>query len=877
MEFNLNNDFVAEPRGRFAAPAGNKASAARIAKLRSGFDVITPSARPGRFRGIGPLVVAAAFASCGGGELDDGLKAPQAHGARVSAKTTGTLIFSADLRTELDGFTHARPSQSTVLDYDGVHLPLAVNEPGFLGGRRVKNEFLYSDQPSRWMLGSDGASSYDNMATGEFEGKAIGVLRIHHAEGQKGAPAVGQIFGVEPGSRPPALFTSRFMLRQTEGATGLSWTHQGRTSGQYIGSESNSPRTSLSLTNGSWQTTSQTLPLYEQHPGWVVQAPKTVLGSPASFDIAHMQFEDVSGFKAGKEWSSEYVPSSGQPGIKWFETAKGTIRTCCSQLNPIYGTFNSFNQGVGGGGDLVDSVGNPIEVSGLMLEAAATNLILWSSLTQVGTAVLDSASTNYAFIAPAATGAIDIYLDPRSGRFTWKSKDIALVTGEGSDRLQSSKTDFITQGWRPGMGAWLFLTESIAGATDGGVQGPFEIATVSQHQVVFASSGRLSPKPAGQFVNMARVPKPGDNILIVRNDGSHHRSTVDSIVLPDIPQSTNPDGHQHYSVLVRISSPMPSDGIHGGIAGTNANLPVYYYSPADLPVTVTRSNGSPSGTISLTREWPAIVEAGLGFQLFTGLVYELKGGSKGNTLFDFTGVTGTPRRSTSANAFVRRVAGPGRPLLLLQSHPNAVIFTNSEFERVEWRGTSLNNTGNLRVIVPQNTTVQVALPQVEQAAEGRDATASSPIVTQGMPSYRAATVVSEPWALAMQSARVAFEFTPSAETSDRQTLWAIYANPGSYAEIAVVGDKLQFLLKSGSQEDVSQIDAVLGTMLIEATVSPGRMWISVNGVDGPKQSTTLLGVGVGTQFLGSLAGQNPANGAIRNLKIYNLSNGIRPL
>ena len=276
----------------------------------------------------------------------------------------------ANLRTGLDGFTYLRPSQSTVQDYDGVHLPLDMNEPGFFGGRRVKNEFLNSDQPTRWLLSSDGASSYDESATADFEGKPIGVLRVHHAEGQTGAPFIRQVFGAEPGSKPPALFTSRFMLRQTEGVVGHSWTHQGRTNGQYIGSESNSPRTSLSLTSSGWQATSQTLRLYEQHPGWVVHSPITVVGTEASFDLARMQFEDVTGFKPGKEWSSEYVPSSGQPGIMWFETTKSTSRTCCSPWNPVYGTFNLRNQPVGGGGDLLDGLGSPIDVKGLMLEGA---------------------------------------------------------------------------------------------------------------------------------------------------------------------------------------------------------------------------------------------------------------------------------------------------------------------------------------------------------------------------------------------------------------------------------------------------------------------------------------------------------------------------
>lgn len=819
-----------------------------------------------RCRWLGALTLSTVLASCGGSsDVED--QPPQAHASRVVAKTSGRLIFSADLRTALDGFSYVRASPSTVQDYDGVHLPLVVNEPGFAGGRRVKNEFLYSDEPLRWFLLSDGASTYDNTGTAEFEGKQIGILRVYHADGQTGAPYVQQRFSAEPGSRPPSLFTSRFMLRQTEGAVGLSWTHQGRTHGQYIGSESNSPRTSLSPTSESWLTTSQTIPLYEQHPGWVVEAPKTVLGSPATFEIAHMQFEDVTGFKAGKEWSSEYVPSSDQPGVRWFETTKATQRTCCSPTNPIYGTFNAANQPVSAGGDLIDRVGAPIDVTGLMLEGSATNLSLWSGLSEIGVAVLDGRSHNYTFTAPATAGASDIYLDPRSGRFTYRSKDIELVAGSGADRLLSTTTDFIAQGWRSGMGVWLFLTESVTGAADGGVQGPFVIADVSPHQITFTSSGRLVARRPGQFVNMARVPKPGDNILVVRNDGSSHRTKVADVILPNLPQSTDPDGYQHMSVRIDLNDAMPADGINGGNSSSNNNLPVYYYSTEDLPIIASPSNGGAVGEFSVAREWPKVVEAGYGFQLYNGLVYELKGGSSGNTLFDLRGAAGIAGRSTSASAIVRRVAGTGKPLLLLQSHPGAVPFTNAEFERVEWHGISKNGTGTLRVFVPPHTTVEVALPQVEQAAANREAVASSPIVTREAPVTRASAIVSRPWNRTMKSARIAFEFTPLSTTSDRQTLWAIYTASGSYAKIDKLGDKLQFVLDSDGEESVVEAATTPGTMLVEASLAQGTMSIAVNGVNGSKRATKF-GLQTGTQYLGSLAGQDPAFGAIRNLKIY---------
>ena len=150
---------------------------------------------------------------------------------------------------------------------------------------------------------------------------------------------------------------------------------------------------------------------------------------------------------------------------------------------------------------------------------------------------------------------------------------------------------------------------------------------------------------------------------------------------------------------------MPDDGIQGGGAGTNSNQPVYYYSQEDLLVAARPSNGGSAGEFSVNREWATVVEAGYGFRLYDGLVYELVGASSGNTVFDLSGATG------SGGGVIGKCSGSARrgkwhAAAAAAVPPRCSSVTNAQFQRVEWRGVSKNNTGKLSVFVPPNTTVK---------------------------------------------------------------------------------------------------------------------------------------------------------------------------
>jgi hypothetical protein len=835
------------------------------------------AARIARARPLAAGLAAAILAACGGGEMptdaDPQAAVPRAERARAAATSSdATTLLAESLRTGGGGFTYKRAGPATTPDYDGVHLPLAADEPGFLGARRVKNEFLNSENPTLWSLLADD-SSYDAGAVVSYAGAQVGALRVTHAQGQQRAPFVMQNFGSGQTARAPGLFSSRFELRQTSGQTGLSWTHQGRTAGTGIGSESNSPRTSLPLTSSNWQSTSQTLQLFEPHQGWTVQAPLTLLDVAATFEVVRMQFEDVTGFKAGKEWSSEYVPSSGSPGVRWFETTKATSRTCCTATNPAYGTFNASNQPVSAGGALTQGTGSTVDVKGLLLEPAATNLSRWNTLGFVGVAVLDSGARNYSFVAPAAAGSSAIYLDPRSGRHTYRAGDLTFTKDAAGDRITSTTTDFVAQGWRAGMSIWLHVTESAAGAGNGGVYGPYPVASVVQRTITLGVDGVLPVRAAGQYVNIARVPAVGDDILVARNDGSMHASRVTGVTLPSIPQSTGSDGYQHLAVRLTIAQAMPADGIHGGIAGTNNNQPVYYFRRADLPVASTRADGSAPGGVSVVRDWQAAVAAGIGFQTYPGLVYELAGGAAG-ARFELQSASGAAGRHTSASAWMRRVSGSGTPRLAF-GNATGTAFTNAGFQRIEWRGTSTDTKADLVIDVPAGTVVHAVLPQVVQAtASGSEVAASSIIVTGAAPATRAQAALTRPWTwTALTQPSIRLDWTPTAPPMpQRQTLWSAWNGANDHAEIAVVGTSVEFVRQQSSGKVVAKATIpnfdVGQPMTIEALALGTAYQVLVDGQSGPTIAGTFAALPTGTtMMLGSLNGSHAAQGAVRNLAL----------
>mgnify|MGYP003439684830 FL=1 len=627
------------------------------------------------------LLILLMLAGCGGSD-------PREYGPEVDT------FRERPLSLDIAG-TFSRASPGYVRDWEGVWIPLDVDEPGFTGARRVKNIFLHSGDPTKWDRFLPSLSSN----TPEFVGEK---LRIHHAEGQRGSPYVCNFGGPKADSQPPTIFAARAMIQIVSGPAFDSWSPVTRTADDGTPSESNNPAISADLTNPT--LFSGTAQLFQARSGlcatWLSRS--TVA---RSYDVWNIQFEDLSGAK--NPISQEYVASGDKPGVKWFDTAPATHRG-----GVMIDGINAAGVPYSAGGILSDGEGVPLlTIQGLQIEPEATNLALHNTLEFVGIAVLDGASENHFGEPPAPLGARSIWTDPRSQRLVYNKTDIATA----QDQITSITTDLSV--FRAGESIWLHIPAL-------GAIGPVVIAESTPH--VLRVLSMLPTTAQGQKVGIQRVPGVGDAIIIGMNGtAGYHFTTVTGLVLPAL-VGVLPANMQHQSVRIDIANPMPAAG---GATGLNNDRPVYWYRPDRLPATIVRGAGA---TMRIVRD-DSIIGAGLGYVNRTRNVLEFKAGNE-YALFDLAGAPGERKLLTTASAWARTVSGR-LGLLSLSAHAGGATI-GTEWARLSHTALNVNGTGSVRVLVPAGSVVRVAVPQVEQGA-----VASSPIVTQGVPATRAATVI----------------------------------------------------------------------------------------------------------------------------------------
>ena len=559
----------------------------------------------------------------------------------------------------VEGFSRA--STAYVLDCEGVWIPLDVDEPGYIGGCRVKNLYLHSDEPAKWLTFTQ-RTAYAQVLTQLPNGSAGYALQITHAQGQTLSPFFYTIQGGEPGSHPASLFASRVDIRFTSGGTSQDVTMTGRTWGAAYGSESNNPR--IKVTGSGWATLSQTAQQFEAHVGFS-DTQNTVAKTPKTYLLARKQFEDVSG--ARNPISGEYCPSTDKPGVCWFAGPLGTSRS-----GPLFDGFTANNAFVMGGGLLADGASVPLVDGVLQQEPASTNTVLWNTHEDVGVAVADGASENYVQSAAAFAGSNRVLVDPRSGRAVYGVTDLTF----SGDTITSKKTDLSV--FRVGHAVWAFVL----------TKGRSEVVTVLESSPRLLRVSAPLAAASGLKASLHRVPAVGDHIMIKRNNGAMHYSTVSDVQLPSLSASTAIDGYQHQSLVVTLADAFPSDGVNVGHKG-NENQPVYYGK-------------------DLVYDMAAVRAAGLGYVSRNGLVQQVNGSHD----FGGTGYTGSAWVKGSGSVCVG---------------PDCTPFNTSSYQRVTAAG-----VGALSVI----GSALVAVPQLESLPY-----ASSPIVTMGGPATRAATFI----------------------------------------------------------------------------------------------------------------------------------------
>ena len=757
-----------------------------------------------------------------------------------SGTNQANLITSEPLETSIGAFTFTRPGIQWVRDWDGVYLELQSDEFGIKKGRRVKNLFLNSGVPGSWnILNAADGSSYatENVS---YNGNTVSALKITSPSATTGPYLRTGPSASEPGDLPSGrIVASRATIRVADNAK--SWSFQGRTVGSAIGSESNSAFMILDGVN--WKNSSGTIQLFEQHFGDALR----ISGMAGFGDIyvINFQFEEVTGFKR-EQWSSEYVESGPTAGIKWFTTQKAMARTNSGM--PYGQEYHTTHFG----GELTEVIGETITPDGFFSEPAGTNLCAnWNTCEQVAVAVLDGASTNY-LGEPCDPNRFTIYLDPRSNRWVYNKTDIRFVTGTaGNDAIVSTNTDFVALGFRAGMAIWAWTP------TNNSNYAVHSISSVTSNTITLTSSGVLVNQGPGQITHIMRVPKDGDNLVALLNNGSIHETKLSGTITIPTHNSTWRD---HDSVLVTMATHPPSQGAWNG---DNVNKPVYFWDNAnDLGVTIIYG----TGTATITRDFANIVSAGYGFLSKHGLVYKLVGGTSGDTAYELDGALASTGTAVAA-AVVRLVSGSGTPWVSLGSHGGGTGFTNSAYEPVTHEVIAISPQ-KVRITVPANTTVHAVLNQLELAQH-----LSSPIVTRGEMASRSATLLTKRWnSVKSNDFTVSFDWTPAdGATTEKQTLWSARQNANDYVELSIAGSTLTFskVIDGVPYNATATLSPVAGaTYAIEAAISSTNgVTLRVNGVAGtPNVNTANTALTTAsTHQLGSINGRSQARGGFKNL------------
>lgn len=743
-------------------------------------------------------------------------------GSVILVTSDGTVIptgGSSALKKDSDGWNVVRASVGFVQDYDGVLLELSANEPGFYGARRVKNLFL---NPQNF---SSAGGTVNFVPNGSD--LAVSTMVYPDTDNTEGLTATNAItgngylvaspFGNSQYALPQGIYATRLTYKVTSGQI-TGWTHQQRTGGAAIGSESNSFNFTAS---GDWENYSATIQHFEKHNGFTLHP---FCSGNATASLCYPQVEDVTGHKAGKEINSEFVPTGTGTGTEWYDVAFAATRT-----NPstIYGQDNGVVT-YGGALTIAAAPASLTTIKGLLVEPAATNKVTaWNTAGHVGVAVLDGVSTLAAYTnrTPALTGNTDVLLDSRSSRLVYNATDIALVDGgAGTDSITSTVTNFVAAGFRAGQSVWVWRANTPT--ANGEVQGPFDITSVTANTIVLPT-GAVTARSSGNATHIMRVPDVDDKILIGLNNGTYHSTTVNAVTIPPY----NATFASHDSVVVAVAT---APATNGGYGGSNNNRAVYYYNSADLGITITGGTGA---TLELVHDFAALRDSGLGFACRSGLVYKMYGGTSGTALFKFDGAVGATGVNT-LSVYGRRISGSGStPYIQLDAHAGTdSMATASVYERAEIEVNSANTVARLLVGVGSGVTAYIVLPQMEAGS-----LLTTPIVTSGAAATRSGTVVSKPWGIDKQNGiSASFKYTPtSIATTEEQVLWSVYQDSDNHLSIELTGSTMRARKRAHgiNYDSTLAVTAVVGTtMAIAASFTTAGVSLTVNSVAGSSQT-----------------------------------------
>lgn len=791
----------------------------------------------------------------------------------------GIANTKAGLLLNQGDFTFTRAGVQYVLDYDSVWLPLAANEVGFYGARRVKNWFINSESPDNWkdsssIYLSDSATgaTYESVADTDADGNTRRSFKILHTTA-KGGPmffelhsgTVSDIGTILPGT----IYTVRYDQKNVSGTAGWDIYHR-NWGGNGVTESGNYNYTPTA----AWRTYSSAFDQKARYTGFGVTV-KSITDGANEGRIAHIQFEDLTGDKNGFS-SSEYVASTNVPGIQWFGTDKGTSRTNPSYVANIAGLITQKDPAnvASIGGVLTEAVGAALaDMRGYMSEPAGTNLCAcWNVPNNVGWGkASDATGAGIPILGSSTTARFEAFSNCRINGVLGR---IAL----NGTSVTDSSGGFVTAGFLAGESVYIWRGNESA---NGEVQGPFLIASAGVAAGTLTLTGAVTTNralDAAVTTYIMRCPTASDNITLELNEGTWHTTTVNgAVTLPAYNSSAS--AYAKLPIQVTLSAAPASNG---GYVGSDDGASIYYWTAAaDFGVLISGGTGP---TFKLVSDRQALLDTGLGYANTTGLVYELYGGTSGNATFAFgASGAGTASRDTWLSIYGKKVSGASTPYIQFPSHTGSTnISSTSAYSRYTLQvgnaGGSVNTDSRINVVVQAGVTVRVVLPQLEQSTSTQATTTgmvSSPIITSGASASRTATLLSKAWGSTKNNEIAgSLTWTPlSGALLQKQVLWSLYADASNYLDLSISNGTITFRKRAqaANYDATASYTPVAGTPvdLAFSISSTGGVTLSVNGVAGtPHADTRALALtSAALHQIGSSNGTSQAYGCFKAVTV----------
>ena len=820
----------------------------------------------------------------------------QSNGATIRPFSGSSLTGAAeDLTISAGSFTFTGPAGRYSLNHQSVLYPLIANMPGFGGARPVVNWFLNSStpgSPTAWDTATDGLAGF-SASTDTYNGASIGVLAVTnsasaggpyergYAGNVNGASLVAAPYG--PGQwaavnawPPGAIMAMRMLARGVSAAA--TWAIYQRARDDALAPTESLPG-DIALTT-SFQVITATM---EQNAAYTALGTRINLKNSGndSANLAQIQIENVTGDK-DPLIPSEYVPSGATPQWKWFDTAKAASRTNSSftanwaALVPLKAVANALSVA----GVLTDATGATLTgLTGILSEPAASNICGgWNTLANIGhgkgSGQMQAPCTNGVapFRSGVTTAQIECYSNMLVGNFNGTSPtDITLTFTGVNDTINSTTTNFLTAGVFVGMTLYVWRNDVQA-------FGNLPVSAVTATQITLTGTFFGSTKASGVGTRIFRMPGNGDNIMLMLNDGTGFRTTVNGA--PTVPTAAQFNASSKSGYVITLAA---APGADGGYANTDNGTKCYFWkNEVDFGITIAGGTGA---TAKPVFDRTALIAAGLGHICPMGIVLELNSGTSGSPTFTLgaTAGLGVASRDTQVSTWNKRISGSWS--VKLESHGTTTALADAAWTKRTVQQASAGTQCRPAIVGPSggSSILYVILWATEQAAAAAGvAVNSSPIVTYGATAAvsRVATRCTRPWAgTAKNNISRSITWTPTqgslTDSSQKQTLWSLYADASNYLELSITGTTVTWRKRRGGTNfDVTAsftpVPGVAVALVFAARDTTG-LTLSINGTAATPSTADLFDITALTpaaaEEIGSLNAASVAHGYFRALGV----------